>query len=141
LTRKEALRRARAVLVENNVEDAPLESELLLRHALKIDRVQLYIDLDRELTPRQEKSFQRLLERRLSGEPSAYITGHREFYGLDFIVNHNVLIPRPESELLVETTLYLQSPTSVPAAGRLPSAWRLGCPGPKFTPPISPPPP
>jgi release factor glutamine methyltransferase len=105
LTRKQALRRARAVLVENNIEDAPLESELLLRYVLKIDRVQLYIDLDRELTPRQEKSFQRLLERRLSSEPSAYITGHREFYGLDFEVNHNVLIPRPESELLVETAL------------------------------------
>jgi release factor glutamine methyltransferase len=105
LTLKQALRRAREVLRQNGVEDAPLESELLLRHTLNIDRVQLYVDLDKELTPRQEKIFRRLLERRLSGEPAAYITGHREFYGLEFRVNPDVLIPRPESELLVEKTL------------------------------------
>jgi release factor glutamine methyltransferase len=105
LNLKQALRRARDILSQNGVEDAPLEGELLLRHTLNIDRVQLYIDLEKELTPRQEEAFRRLLERRLSGEPSAYITGHREFYGLDFKVNPSVLIPRPESELLVEKTL------------------------------------
>jgi len=104
---KQALRRARDILVENNVEDASLEGELLLRHALNIDRVQLYIDLEKELTPRQEETFRRLLGRRLNGEPTAYITGRREFYGLDFEVNPAVLIPRPESELLVETVLSL----------------------------------
>ena len=107
MTLKQALRRARGVLTQNNVEDAPLEGELLLRHTLKIDRVQLYLDLERELTPRQEQTFQLLLERRLQGEPTAYITGRREFYGLDFIVDPAVLIPRPESELLVETALGL----------------------------------
>jgi release factor glutamine methyltransferase len=105
LTLKQALRNAREALVENDIEDALLESELLLRHALNIDRVQLYIDLEKELTSRQEKIFRRLLKRRLGGEPTAYITGHREFYGLEFRVNPDVLIPRPESELLVETTL------------------------------------
>jgi len=105
LTLKQALSRARDVLVENNVEDAPLEGELLLRHTLKIDRIQLYIDLEKELTPKQEQTFRRLLERRLNGEPAAYITGRREFYGLDFNVSPAVLIPRPESELLVETAL------------------------------------
>jgi release factor glutamine methyltransferase len=105
LTLKQALGKARDILSRNGIEDAPLESELLLRHALKIDRVQLYVDLEKELSPRQERSFQNLLKRRLSGEPAAYITGHREFYGLDFIVNPAVLIPRPESELLVETAL------------------------------------
>jgi release factor glutamine methyltransferase len=105
LNLKQALRHARDILSRNGVEDAPLEGELLLRHTLNIDRVQLYIDLEKELTPRQEEAFRLLLERRLSGEPSAYITGHREFYGLDFKVNPSVLIPRPESELLVEKTL------------------------------------
>jgi release factor glutamine methyltransferase len=105
LNLKQALRLARDILSQNGVEDAPLEGELLLRHTLNIDRVRLYIDLEKELTPQQEEAFWLLLKRRLNGEPSAYITGHREFYGLDFRVNPNVLIPRPESELLVGTTL------------------------------------
>ncbi len=114
MTLKQALRRAREVLSQNGVEDAPLESELLLRHTLKIDRVQLYIDLEKELPPRQEQTFRRLLKRRLNGEPVAYITGYREFYGLDFRVNRNVLIPRPESELLVEKTIALATNHPLP---------------------------
>jgi len=114
LTLKQALRRAREVLAENNVEDAPLESELLLRHTLKIDRVKLYLELDSELTPRQEQDFWGLIQRRLNGEPAAYITGHREFYGLDFRVNPDVLIPRPESELLVEKTLAIAKDQPLP---------------------------
>jgi len=102
---KQALGKARGILVENNVEDASLEGELLLRHSLNIDRVQLYIDLGKELTSHQEGIFFNLLERRLNGEPAAYITGNREFYGLDFEVNPAVLIPRPESELLVGKAL------------------------------------
>jgi release factor glutamine methyltransferase len=102
---KQALGKARDILVESDINDTPLEAELLLRHALDIDRVQLYIDLEKELTPAQQEAFWNLLERRLNGEPSAYITGRREFYGLDFAVNPAVLIPRPESELLVEKAL------------------------------------
>ncbi len=104
---KQALSRARGILAEKNIEDAPLEGELLLRHALGISRTQLYLDLDRELSPKQEGTFWQLVTRRLNGEPIAYITGHREFYGLDFYVDPRVLIPRPESELLVEETLSL----------------------------------
>jgi release factor glutamine methyltransferase len=104
---KQALSRARGILAEKDVEDAPLEGELLLRHVLAISRTQLYLDLDRELNPEEEGTFRQLLERRLSGEPAAYITGHREFYGHDFYVDSRVLIPRPESELLVEKALGL----------------------------------
>jgi release factor glutamine methyltransferase len=107
LTLKQALRRARDTLTENNVEDAPLEGELLLRYVLKISRTQLYLDLEQELSPQQEETFWRLLRRRIGGEPTAYTTGHREFYGLDFYVDPHVLIPRPESELLVEVALTL----------------------------------
>jgi release factor glutamine methyltransferase len=107
LTLKEALSRARDILTKNNVDDAPLECDLLLRHALNISRTQLYLDLDQELSPQQEQTFWRLVERRLNGEPTAYTTGHRQFYGLDFYVDSRVLIPRPESELLVETALGL----------------------------------
>jgi release factor glutamine methyltransferase len=107
LTLKQALSRARDILAENSIEDAPLECELLLRHALNLSRTQLYLDLDHELHPKQEEAFWQLIKRRLDGEPTAYITGHREFYGLDFYVDRRVLIPRPESELLVETALGL----------------------------------
>ena len=107
MTLKQALSQARELLAANNIEDAALESELLLRHALKISRVQLYLDLSRELSPKQEGAFWRLVKRRLNGEPTAYITGHREFYGFDFYVAPGVLVPRPESELLVEKALNL----------------------------------
>lgn len=102
---RQALTKARDTLVKSNVEDASLEGEILLRYLLAIDRAGLFSDLDRELSPRQKKEFAGLLERRLSGEPAAYITGHREFYGLDFEVDQHVLIPRPETELLVELAL------------------------------------
>ncbi len=107
MTLKQALSRARDILTQNNVDDAPLEGELLLRHVLNISRTRLYQDLDRKLSPQQEETFWHLVERRSNGEPTAYITGHREFYGLDFHVDRRVLIPRPESELLVETALGL----------------------------------
>ena len=107
MTLKQALSQARNILAASNIEDAFVESELLLRHTLKINRVQLYLDLNRELTPKQRANFWQLIKRRLNGEPTAYITGHREFYGLDFYVDPHVLIPRPESELLVERALQL----------------------------------
>ena len=107
MTLKAALSRARGILAQKAIEDVPLEAELLLRHVLKINRTQLYLDLEQELSPQDEKAFGHLVERRLSGEPSAYIIGNREFYGLDFYVDSNTLIPRPESELLVETALTL----------------------------------
>jgi release factor glutamine methyltransferase len=107
VTLKQALVCAREILAAKHIEDAPLESELLLRYTLKLDRAQLYMDLDRELTSEEAKTYWQCIDRRCQGEPSAYITGHREFYGLDFEVDPRVLIPRPESELLVEKALRL----------------------------------
>ncbi len=105
MTAKEALTRARKILVDDSIEDAPLESEILLRHVLNITRVQLYQDINRELTPEEESAFWHLIERRLNHQPTAYITGHCEFYGLDFYVDSRVLIPRSGTELLVEEAL------------------------------------
>jgi release factor glutamine methyltransferase len=107
MTLKQVLNRATGILVANNIEEAGLECELLLRHALRLNRVQLYLDLDHELSPKQEEDFWHLIKRRLSAEPTAYIIGHREFYGLDFYIEPSVFIPRPESELLVEQALKL----------------------------------
>ena len=114
MTAKETLTRARQILVQHNLEDAPLESEVLLRYALNITRVQLYQDIRQELPPEREKTFWQLIERRCNHEPTAYITGHCEFYGLDFYVNSNVLIPRSGSELLVEEALSIASQHSAP---------------------------
>ena len=102
---KQALGQAKELLAASNIEDASLEGELLLRHTLGIDRAHLYISLDRELSSERAETFWNLVKRRLNGEPAAYITGYREFYGLDFYVDPRILIPRPESELLVEKAL------------------------------------
>ncbi len=104
---RQALGRVRNTLANDDIEEASLEGEIILRHVLGLSRAQLYADLGIDLSPGQEKSLNQLQERRRHGEPSAYITGHREFYGLDFNVDDNVLIPRPESELLVEKALEL----------------------------------
>ena len=119
MTLKQVLNRAREILAASNIEEAPLESELLLRHALKISRVKLYQDFAHELNAKQEETFRELVERRLTGEPSAYITGHREFYGLDFYVDPDVLIPRPESELLVEKALALAQSRPISAIAEI----------------------
>jgi release factor glutamine methyltransferase len=110
---KQALARARRIMADNSIEDPSLEGELLLRHVLGIDRTQLYLELERDFNPTSEEILSRLIERRLQGEPSFYIIGHREFYGIDFYVNHDVLIPRPESELLVEKALMLARNNSI----------------------------
>lgn len=102
---KESLYHTRQVLAANDIDDAPLEGELLLRQMLKLNRVQLYQNLEQRITPEQQDILQELVERRIKGEPAAYINWHREFYSLDFYVNSDVLIPRPETEHLVDKTI------------------------------------
>jgi len=108
---KEALHQASKTLVAHAIEDAPLEAELLLMHLLGIDRAKLYARLDEELSPDEEHALAQFVNRRLSHEPIAYIIGHREFFGHDFHVAPGVLIPRAESELLVEQALEQIEPT------------------------------
>lgn len=107
MTILQLLSQARGVLSACGIDDASLECELLIMHILGISRTELYQGFDRKLGSAEEEKFWDLLERLIGGEPSAYITGHREFYGLDFAVDSSVLIPRPESELLVEMALNL----------------------------------
>ena len=104
---RQALKQAEGTLSTAGIDDALLESEVLLMHTLEVDRVKLYIEIDGELTSKQYEDYFTLIQRRLEGEPSAYITGRREFYGLDFFVTQDVLIPRPETELLVEKAINL----------------------------------
>lgn len=88
------------------------DGEVLLRHVLNVDRTGLFREPDRLLTDRETDTLAQLLQRRLAGEPVAYLTGSREFMGLDFVVNPAVLIPRPETELLVEYIIKNLSPFS-----------------------------
>jgi release factor glutamine methyltransferase len=95
--------------------DAPrLASELLLSHVLGVDRVHLYTDLDRPLDKAELTSYRALIERRVEGEPVQYLTGRRDFYGRVFQVDARVLIPRPETELLVEAVLREVPPGGAP---------------------------
>lgn len=86
-----------------------LEAELLLAYALGVERLELYRDSFRSLTFSQRRFFHCLVRRRLQGEPLAYILGKKEFWSLEFRVNPAVLVPRPETELLVETALRMVS--------------------------------
>jgi release factor glutamine methyltransferase len=107
VNRRQALAQACGILTYNNIHDALLEGEILLRHVLGRTRAQLFSDLNGNVSPSQLENMMKLVARRVSGEPSAYIIGRREFYSLDFKVDKNVLIPRPETELLVEKAIGL----------------------------------
>ncbi len=96
---------ARRELASAGILEADIEAEVLLRTVLQIDRTALFASLSGPVSDAQMKRFGELVQRRLTREPLAYILGHREFYGLDFIVNQHVLIPRQETELLVDKVL------------------------------------
>lgn len=88
--------------------DSPrLTAELLLAHVLGCDRVKLYLDFERPLSKEELAAFRGLIERRSAGVPTHYLIGKREFYGRPFVVDARVLIPRPETEQLVEIVLEL----------------------------------
>ncbi len=92
-------------LNNSRIDSAYLDAELLLSLILKKDKEFLYTYPDFELNNKQIKKYQKLIKKRATHYPLAYIFGYKEFYGLKFQVNENVLIPRPETELLVEETL------------------------------------
>ncbi len=104
---KSALEYGTRRLAHREKTGALLDAQVLLAHVLQADRTILYTYPERPLTSEQEQQFHTLLERREGGEPIAYLIGHKEFYGLDFLVDKRVLIPRPETELVVETALRL----------------------------------
>lgn len=91
-----------------------LETRILLSHVTGLSRMQLITHDEQVLTPAQSETLQQLIRRRQQGEPIAYLTGQREFYGLMLRVTPDVLIPRPETELLVELAL-----ARLPAGGRV----------------------
>ena len=96
------LRMAQEFLERKGVEEARLDAELLVAHAIGLSRLQLFLELGRPISSAELDRARDLLVRRGRREPTAYITGKREFYGRDFVVRAGALIPRPETELLVD---------------------------------------
>lgn len=102
-----ALREATYLLFAAGIASARLDAEVLLRHVLELKQEALFLNYSRPLTGEEQELFWRVLARRAAREPIAYITGRKEFWSLDFLVTPDVLIPRPETECLVETALRL----------------------------------
>jgi release factor glutamine methyltransferase len=105
VTIAQALRWASQRLATGGSSTPRLDAEVLLRSVLGLDRTALFLRLNEPVAPEDLARFVALVERRLAGEPIAYITGEREFMGLPFAVGPGVLVPRPETELLVEWAL------------------------------------
>jgi release factor glutamine methyltransferase len=87
------------------LESPRLDAELLLGHVLSLDRIRILLDAERPLTPPELARYRELIKRRRIREPVAYLLGQREFYGRTFLVGQGVLIPRPDTETLVEVAL------------------------------------
>jgi release factor glutamine methyltransferase len=104
-TIKEALEEGTRALTQRGRQDARLDAQVLLGYVMSTDRTTFYAYPEREVPQEQLVRYRELLARRQRGEPVAYLTGHKEFYGRDFCVDRRVLIPRPETELLVEAAL------------------------------------
>ena len=110
----EVLEKASVMLGESGLENPELDAGLLLGHCLNKSRTALYLKAQEELDSENEKKFLNLLRRRQKREPLAYIFGLQEFWSLDFQVSPNVLIPRPETELLLERALAVWRERSEP---------------------------
>ncbi len=99
---KELLRKWESELEAEGVDSPRLSVQLLAAHVLGLDRVDMLLDAGKELGGGEEAEIERLVKRRRTGEPVAYILGEKEFYGLPFAVGPGVLVPRPETELIVD---------------------------------------
>ncbi len=109
-TLKQASQQLRCAAVPNDLLDA----QTLLAHTLSQDRTYLIIHFNEALTDELRSTYQSFIDRRVGGEPLQYIVGHQEFYGLEFEVTPAVLIPRPETELIIEETIRLAASIAEP---------------------------
>lgn len=106
------------MLKKHNIQNPQKDAEILLLHLLKKPKEFLYAHPDDKISPKTETRYNAFLKRRINHEPVAYILNKEEFYGLEFFVNRDVLIPRPETELLIDQTIKILSkntPGHVPA--------------------------
>ncbi len=110
---KELLEWTTRYFIGKGIDSPRLEAEVLLSYVLHQERVYLYANFDLPVNSLERKHFRDLIQRRVQGEPSAYITGCKEFMSLKFQVNPSVLIPRPDTELMVEKVLELYTGQAV----------------------------
>lgn len=102
---KEILDKTTLFFKDKQIETPRFDAELLLAHGLKLERIQLYLRFDQPMTEGELSVLRELVRRRASGEPVAYILGYRDFYKYRFEVNSSVLIPRPETEHIIEEAI------------------------------------
>jgi release factor glutamine methyltransferase len=98
------------------IAGARLEAQLLLAHVLRCSRMQLYTGFDKPLAEAELASYRELIKRRLGGEPVSYLLGEQEFWGLPFYVDATVLVPRPDTETVIEVARALRVERAEPAA-------------------------
>jgi release factor glutamine methyltransferase len=105
MTLDQTIRKTSLLLKQHDIEDSYFEARILLGHVLELSPEEILTQPEYSLNTQQIETLNAVIQRRINREPSAYITGHKEFYGIDFMVDRRVLIPRPETELLVEEAL------------------------------------
>lgn len=116
---RDALQAGLKTLLQHQVPSSQLAAELLLMHVLQCDRAYLHTHAETEISSENAERFFQLIAERTTGKPTQYITGHQEFWGLDFEVTPNVLIPRPETEHTVEQVIELSNALEYPKDARL----------------------
>jgi release factor glutamine methyltransferase len=104
---RQVLQQTHHTLEAAHIPDARLEAEVMIMNVLRMPRQDIFAHQEMEVGPQQEQALAQIMERRLQREPLAYILGYKEFYGINLLVNPNVLIPRPETESLVEHALFM----------------------------------
>lgn len=104
---REAVQQTHRTLEACHIPDARLEAEVMLMNVMRLQRHDLFSQQELEVSAQQEQVLEQILERRLKREPLAYILQYKEFYGINLLVNPNVLIPRPETECMVEHALFM----------------------------------
>lgn len=101
----ELRRNGRKKLIENNIEDAIIKADILIQFVLNMDKMQLIINQEDEVSKENENIYLTYIEQVISGKPVQYITNEQEFMNLKFYVDENVLIPQPDTEILVEEAI------------------------------------
>ena len=114
MTIVEVLKLSADYLQKHGSDSSRLDAELLLAHALGMRRLDLYLKFDRALSEPELSAYRGLVGRRARGEPVAYLVGHKEFMGLDFEVTPDVLVPNPDTEVLVQRAVELARDSQVP---------------------------